>query len=88
MGNDRATDLWIISAKQSDIENELPAEDAQPVDERRHFHEKARALRAHHEEHEERRSCECSAGFAAATPDQVRIAKHQLGGQQGATMDR
>lgn len=68
--------------------NEFSAKDAQSVDEGGHVHEEARALRAHHEEHEERRSCERGAGFAAAIPHQVRAAKHQFGGQQGATVDR
>lgn len=68
--------------------NEFFAEDTQSVGEGRHVHEKARALRAHHEEHEERHPRERGASFAVAIQDQVRTAKHQFGGQQGATMDR
>lgn len=68
--------------------NEFFAKDAQSVGERGHVHEKTRALRAHHEEHEERCPRERGASFAVALQDQVRTAEHQFGGQQGATMDR
>lgn len=67
--------------------NELLTEDSQSVCEGRHVHEKARAFRTHHEEHEERYPHERGAVITAAIQDQVRTAEHQFGGQQGATMD-
>lgn len=69
-------------------ENEFPAEDDQSVGGTGgHVHEETRALGAHHEEREERDARERGADLAAATPLQVRAAEHQLGGQQGATVD-
>lgn len=68
-------------------ENEFPAEDDQSVGGTGEHVQETRALGAHHEEREERDARERDAGLAAATPLQVRAAEHQLGGQQGATMD-
>lgn len=87
--NGHVTESWTTSRTNRVLsKNEFFAEDYQSVGEGRHVHEKARALRAHHEEHEERYPHERGAGFAAAIQDQIRTAKHQFGGQQGATMDR
>lgn len=87
--NGHVTESWTTSRTNRVLsKNEFFAEDYQSVGEGRHVHEKARALRAHHEEHEERYPHERGAGFAVTVQDQIRTAKHQFGGQQGATMDR
>jgi len=61
--------------------------DDQSIGEGRHVHAKTRAFRTHYEEHEERRPYKRGARLTDAIQVQIRAAKHQFGGQQGATMD-
>lgn len=65
--NGHVTELWTSSrTNRVSSKNEFFEEDNQSVGEGRHVHEKARALRAYHEEHEERYPRKCGASFAVA----------------------